>query len=581
MNKRTISILVMSAGMAWVGGCSDWQHDTRADADHRTKMDQEARARADARADRAATTTTGTTASTTPGVTTSTTTRTADGRTVPTSDAHRDGRDAATLAGASTSTGASGVPEKDLTGEVHDHDLTARTRPDTSTTGTTTARTDGTQTQTVAARDQSARDQSAREQASRDQMARDQAERDRAARDQMARTDRVTTTDGRTTTTTTSDGRVVTSTTPTTTQTTKTADGRTVTTTTDGRTVTTTRDGRVVQDQAQRGPTPESGRTDYTMNSDQRSQTDSRITSADRREIDRTTAEDPYGGSPDAFGSSPYSPANRGVRVTQYDRRGLEPLHRETNWQEPGGVVTTAAWTTEPYVRSESTTWRQTDDMNQPQTTAIDATSPARAGDPNRPVDAALVGVSGDSRILSLLHAKNEKEIEMGRLAQSKGTSPEIRAYGAELVKDHTEADRQLQSLASSRQIMLMDAEQVKVMMQRDQDKIKTSDGYADRHERSQSVGDAQPMKDQKEAKDWQDPAQAAKKDHMEYLKGLSGSEFDKAFAEKMLKGHRELIGKVESARDQVTPEVAEFLDKTLTTLRKHEKTAERLAASR
>ena len=42
-------------------------------------------------------------------------------------------------------------------------------------------------------------------------------------------------------------------------------------------------------------------------------------------------------------------------------------------------------------------------------------------------------------------------EVQAGKLAQSKGTSDEVKAYGAMLVKDHSAANEELKALASSK----------------------------------------------------------------------------------------------------------------------------------
>ncbi|MCC6677255.1 MAG: DUF4142 domain-containing protein [Phycisphaerales bacterium] len=334
-------------------------------------------------------------------------------------------------------------------------------------------------------------------------------------------------------------------------------------------------------------------------------------------EAEGVTREDPYGGSPDVFGSGPYSPANRGAAVTRYDRRGIEALRRETSWQSPGGDMSPASGPG-PGMASGTTVWteqaRMADQARMAEqaraterarvteqgrvTEQARASEPARATDqPRMTKDAALVGVSPDSRILSILHAKNIEEVEMGRLARAKGASADVRRFGEELEKDHGENYRQVQSLAKSREIMLMDAEQMKQLEKGDP---RSADGYMSTHEYNQRAEpDAKakdtlenPSKDMKhdaEAKDWKNPDaprdasdnDGMKKDPMAELKALSGSEFDRAFADKMLKGHRELIRKVEKCRQDVSPEVGQFLERTLTTLREHEQTAERLAAAR
>src|SRR5688572_22786392 len=46
-----------------------------------------------------------------------------------------------------------------------------------------------------------------------------------------------------------------------------------------------------------------------------------------------------------------------------------------------------------------------------------------------------------ERQVLSDLHKTNQKEIQLGQLAQQKGASAEVRNFGQHLIKDHQEAD--------------------------------------------------------------------------------------------------------------------------------------------
>jgi putative membrane protein len=53
-----------------------------------------------------------------------------------------------------------------------------------------------------------------------------------------------------------------------------------------------------------------------------------------------------------------------------------------------------------------------------------------------------------EQKFLSALHHANQMEIEMGRMAKEKGSSEQVRAYGARLIGDRQEADRQVIALS-------------------------------------------------------------------------------------------------------------------------------------
>jgi len=65
---------------------------------------------------------------------------------------------------------------------------------------------------------------------------------------------------------------------------------------------------------------------------------------------------------------------------------------------------------------------------------------------------------SGESEILNFLHTTNQSEIRLGRLAQTQGSSENIREYGRMLVRDHTANDAKVQEVARAASIPLSDA---------------------------------------------------------------------------------------------------------------------------
>ena len=62
------------------------------------------------------------------------------------------------------------------------------------------------------------------------------------------------------------------------------------------------------------------------------------------------------------------------------------------------------------------------------------------------------------SEVLGKLHHSNQKEIEMGKMAQKNGTSKEVKAFGTMLVKDHSAADKKVMALAKKEKIDLATA---------------------------------------------------------------------------------------------------------------------------
>jgi putative membrane protein len=124
-------------------------------------------------------------------------------------------------------------------------------------------------------------------------------------------------------------------------------------------------------------------------------------------------------------------------------------------------------------------------------------------------------------------------EVQMGELAQKNGESEDVRAFGAALVTDHSESLEKATDLAE---------------------------------EAGASVPDEPKPEAQKE---------------FEELQGLTGAEFDKAFAEHMVMNHEKEIQKFEEQAQSGSGEVAEFAKATLPTLQQHPETAKNLAANK
>jgi putative membrane protein len=137
------------------------------------------------------------------------------------------------------------------------------------------------------------------------------------------------------------------------------------------------------------------------------------------------------------------------------------------------------------------------------------------------------------AQVLGKLHHANQMEIEMGKLAQEKGQSKDVKNYGKTLVTDHTASDKKVMALAKQEKIDLTAA--------------------------------MPPMKD----------------DNMAMLKTAVGADFDKAFARAMLDDHTKDVNEAKAARDATTdPKLKSLLTSTIPVLEKHRETAQKLVDS-
>ncbi|WP_020599224.1 DUF4142 domain-containing protein [Spirosoma panaciterrae] len=115
-------------------------------------------------------------------------------------------------------------------------------------------------------------------------------------------------------------------------------------------------------------------------------------------------------------------------------------------------------------------------------------------------------------------------EVELGRLAQEKAASKDVKDFGAMMVKDHSMANDELKNIAATQNITL-----------------------------PTTLGEDEQK-------------------HVNDLAKLSGKEFDKKYVSMMVDDHKEDIDTFKKAAedDKTNPAVKDFATKTLPTLQKH-----------
>ncbi len=117
----------------------------------------------------------------------------------------------------------------------------------------------------------------------------------------------------------------------------------------------------------------------------------------------------------------------------------------------------------------------------------------------------------------------NEAEIQLGQLAQAKASSPAVKSFAARMIQDHSSADDKLKNIAQSQHISLPTA-------------------LDPRH-----------------------------KNQAEALSRLSGSQFDKAYMQAMVKEHTEDVSKFQKESAEAHDDtVKQFAAGTLPVLQSH-----------
>ena len=125
------------------------------------------------------------------------------------------------------------------------------------------------------------------------------------------------------------------------------------------------------------------------------------------------------------------------------------------------------------------------------------------------------------------------EEVELGRIAAQKGTSEAVKQFGQRMVDDHSKANSELMSIASSKGITLPTA------------------------------------LDEKHQKD------------VTKLSAMSGAEFDRAYSKMMLSDHKKDVSEFEKESTKGTDsDLKAFATKTLPTLKEHLQMASALPAN-
>lgn len=138
-----------------------------------------------------------------------------------------------------------------------------------------------------------------------------------------------------------------------------------------------------------------------------------------------------------------------------------------------------------------------------------------------------------DYRFLESAVRGGMEEVELGQLAQQKGTSQGVRAFGQRMVTDHTKLNNELKQIAGQKGALLP---------------TRTS------HHENSAVA---------------------------HLQNVVGADFDKAYAKGMVKDHQKDLKEFQNAAKTVTdPELRAFAEKAVATLQEHLSMAENLAAN-
>ncbi|WP_442590548.1 DUF4142 domain-containing protein [Pedobacter sp. AW31-3R] len=122
-------------------------------------------------------------------------------------------------------------------------------------------------------------------------------------------------------------------------------------------------------------------------------------------------------------------------------------------------------------------------------------------------------------------------EVELGKLAQQ-SARPEVKAFAAQMVTDHTKANNELKALASEKKILLPAAYPADV------------------------------------------------KAHIDMMKKMDGTAFDKHYIDMMVNDHDKTVTLFKGGQQSQTKEVKDFAEKTLPVIMEHYKKAKAIQST-
>jgi predicted outer membrane protein len=177
-------------------------------------------------------------------------------------------------------------------------------------------------------------------------------------------------------------------------------------------------------------------------------------------------------------------------------------------------------------------------------------------------------GPMNDEMLLSRLHAANQKEIQMGQLAQRNASSTRAKQLAQRLVRDHQQADQRVTQLAKRLNITLQNPDSMGRMgmghdgMRGNRDTTDRQGQYGvprDTTMRRDTTGNQSSTRQGNEYGNMkQDPMQGDQdqdqdKDAHQRLQSLRGAAFDTAFARLMVRSHERNIAMLERVVGQKT----------------------------
>jgi putative membrane protein len=170
------------------------------------------------------------------------------------------------------------------------------------------------------------------------------------------------------------------------------------------------------------------------------------------------------------------------------------------------------------------------------------------------------------------------KEVRLGQIALLKAQDSDVKQFAQQMVQDHSTANQKLTQIARSKGFTIPSTNTFSAGMTtgRDRDYVREGD-TARPGERPTTPGTPSTSDRQRQT---DSPTLQQEMQSIQRLQAMSGTEFDKAYINEMVKDHTKAVQKFETASQNLQDqELKQFVQETLPKLQEHHKMAQQLSA--
>jgi len=197
--------------------------------------------------------------------------------------------------------------------------------------------------------------------------------------------------------------------------------------------------------------------------------------------------------------------------------------------------------------------------------------------------------LTDEQRVLSAIRATNRMEIEAARIATTRATSQSVKDFAAMMIRDHTDADTKLSSLAAAENITLWDTTRtdrvifLKKMFEKDKahkdkDKDKDRDRKETDKERKDKDHDGMKHGDMDDPANWSESVRQMHENPLAWLNAQPAEQFDRIYGHMMHMGHTHVLAMLDKKRDDLKNErVKAYVNEVTVAVRKHMEEASKL----